>query len=236
MLCFFVSVIICYYNHRNFWYLCEKHFEGSCGTMRQDINYLLEHFDEEMENFSISSLLAIRNGGLSYAVNTSMIFRAVMVPPNPLKDAAQGLKKAADKAKNILSNSQNEKLSTTASQFTDEKGEFYNKILEICTKKGLDEVEVYKKANISRSIFSKIRSMNRTDYVPSKPTVICICLSLGLNLQETQIMLNYVGYSLSDKMLVDKIIAWAIEHNIFNIFDIDFCIHNKTGKSYLLQT
>lgn len=158
-----------------------------------------------------------------------------MVPPNPLKDAAQGLKKAADKAKNILSNSQNEKLSTTASQFTDEKGEFYNKILEICTKKGLDEVEVYKKANISRSIFSKIRSMNRTDYLPSKPTVICICLSLGLNLQETQIMLNYVGYSLSDKMLVDKIIAWAIEHNIFNIFDIDFCIHNKTGKSYLLQ-
>lgn len=103
--------------------------------MRQDINYLLEHFDEEMENFSISSLLAIRNGGLSSAVNTSMIFRAVMVPPNPLKDAAQGLKKAADKAKNILSNSQNEKLSTTASQFTDEKGEFYNKILEICTKK-----------------------------------------------------------------------------------------------------
>lgn len=235
MLCFFLSVIICYYNHRNFWYLCEKHFEGSCRTMRQDINYLLEHFDEEMENFSISSLLAIRNGGLSSAINTSMIFRAAMVPPNPLKDAAQGLKKAADKAKNILSNSQNEKLSTTASQFTDEKGEFYNKILEICTKKGLDEVEVYKKANISRSIFSKIRSMNRTDYLPSKPTVICICLSLGLNLQETQIMLNYVGYSLSDKMLVDKIIAWAIEHNIFNIFDIDFCIHNKTGKSYLLQ-
>lgn len=203
--------------------------------MRQDINYLLEHFDEEMDNFCIDELLKNFNAMTNTCLSASWYSAIAYSVTNPLSDAAQRIKKNIEDIKNSLPNSSKENLSNTANQFTDEKGKFYKKILEICDEKGLDEVEVYKKAQLSRSIFSKIRSMNRTDYLPSKPTVICICLSLGLNLQETQIMLNYVGYSLSDKMLVDKIIAWAIEHNIFNIFDIDFCIHNKTGKSYLLQ-
>jgi hypothetical protein len=202
--------------------------------MKKDINYLLKHFEEEMEKFSISGTMFYTVANIkSSAPVTGAITTAPDIFPSPTT-IVQSVNETIDKSKKLLPNSKKKNISNDLLQFTDEKGEFYNKILEICAKKGLDEVAVYKKAQLSRSIFSKIRSMDRTDYLPSKPTVICICLSLGLNLQETQLMLNYVGYSLSDKMLVDKIIAWSIEHKIFDIIDIDFCIYSKTGKPYLL--
>ena len=47
-------------------------------------------------------------------------------------------------------------------------------------------------------------------------------------------MLNIVGYSLSDKMITDKIISWCIVHNEYNIDDINNFIYEKTNKSYFI--
>ena len=111
---------------------------------------------------------------------------------------------------------------------------FSYKIIYYCHQKNIDEVDLYKKANLTRSIFSKIRSMNKTTYTPSKATVLSICLALNLSLNETQEMLNIVGYSLSDKMVTDKIISWCIVHHEYNIDDINNFIYEKTNKSYFI--
>ena len=206
--------------------------------MNKKLTYLLEHFEEEMNQFSIENkhtifrripfIVGCASADSTSAAGTSLS-SSKTDKPNETKSG--GLWGAILASQTLSEHT----VMTDFPDFPDERKAFYQKILEICNANGLDEVEVYKKANLSRSIFSKIRTMDKTDYLPSKSTVICICLSLGLNLPETQNLLSYVGYSLSNKMLIDKIIAWAITHQVFDIFDIDYCIHNRTGKSYLLQ-
>ena len=74
--------------------------------------------------------------------------------------------------------------------------------------------------------------MGRTGYLPSKSTVVCICLALELSLQESIELLGIVGYSLSDKMIIDKIVGWCIKNNQFDVFKINNLIYDKTGESY----
>ncbi len=112
---------------------------------------------------------------------------------------------------------------------------FYDYLVYYMDQKHFDnEVDLYKKAEISRPVFSKIRSMRETDHRPSKPTVIKLCLALQLNVAETQEMLNTVGYGMSNASVIDKIIMFFIEHYEFNIFEIDEKIYDITSQRYLI--
>lgn len=112
---------------------------------------------------------------------------------------------------------------------------FYDYLVYYMDQKHFDnEVDLYKKAEISRPVFSKIRSMRETDHRPSKPTVIKLCLALQLNVPETQEMLNTVGYGMSNASVIDKIIMFFIDHYEFNIFAIDEKIYNITSQRYLM--
>ncbi len=112
---------------------------------------------------------------------------------------------------------------------------FYDYLVYYMDQKHFDnEVDLYKKAEISRPVFSKIRSMRETDHRPSKPTVIKLCLALQLNVTETQEMLNTVGYGMSNASVIDKIIMFFIEHYEFNIFEIDEKIYDITSQRYLI--
>ncbi|MDY6290822.1 MAG: hypothetical protein SPL86_04975 [Succiniclasticum sp.] len=113
---------------------------------------------------------------------------------------------------------------------------FYDYLVAYMDKKGVgDETELYKKAEVNRATYSKIRSMGKTGYHPSKPTVIKLCLALELTADETQEMLHTVGYGMSNSSLVDKIILFFIQHNEFDIFAIDDIILDKTGLRYLIE-
>ena len=113
---------------------------------------------------------------------------------------------------------------------------FYDYLLYYMDQKHVDkEADLYKKAEISRAVYSKIRSMRETDHRPSKPTVIKLCLALHLNSKETQEMLHTVGYGMSNASLIDKIIMFFIEHNEFDIFLIDEKIYDKTKQRYLIE-
>ena len=114
--------------------------------------------------------------------------------------------------------------------------DFYDYLLAYMDKKGIaDETELYKKAEVNRATFSKIRSMRKTKYRPGKPTVIKLCLALELTADETQEMLHTVGYGMSNSSMVDKIIMFFIKHNIYDIFEIDGTIHEKTNQNYLID-
>lgn len=92
---------------------------------------------------------------------------------------------------------------------------FSTMLLRLIDEKGLKDSEVYKRANIDRRLFSKIRGDE--DYVPSKKTAISFCLALQLELDEAKKLLEAAGYALSTASRFDLIIMFLIENREFNI-------------------
>ena len=97
---------------------------------------------------------------------------------------------------------------------------FAHKLFDLIDERGMTDVECYKKANVDKKTFSKIKC-NPDTYRPSKQTAVAFAIALKLNLDETQDLLSSAGLTLSRSFTFDKIIRYFIQKEIYDIFEIN---------------
>ena len=106
---------------------------------------------------------------------------------------------------------------------------FSEALLNHITAQGKEDYDVYKKANIDRKHFSKIRSNKH--YQPKKRTAIALGIALELDLDDFLDFIGKAGYTLSNSSKTDLIIRYFVKNKIYDIFDINAVLFEFTQKT-----
>ena len=100
---------------------------------------------------------------------------------------------------------------------------FTETLLKLIDKTGKKDSEIYKKANLSKQHFSKIR--NNPRYKPTKQTAIALALALELDLRQTRDLIGRAGYALTNSSKFDLIIRYFIEQGNYNVVEINLALY-----------
>ena len=96
---------------------------------------------------------------------------------------------------------------------------FSETLLKLIDRTGKKDSEIYKKANVDRKLFSKIR--NNKDYKPSKTTALAFAFALELNIDETKDFIGRAGFALSHSSKFDVIVEYFLVNENYNVFELN---------------
>ncbi|HPW53976.1 MAG TPA: macro domain-containing protein [Erysipelotrichaceae bacterium] len=105
---------------------------------------------------------------------------------------------------------------------------FSRTVLNLIDEKGYKDSDVYKRANLDRRLFSKLRSSD--DYQPSKSTAIALAFALRLSVPQTDDLLLKAGYSLSKSNTSDIIVEYCLNNEIYNIYEVNEILFHYDQK------
>ena len=195
-------------------------------------SFIDDKYVDEMheDQTSFGSRRMISNEPTSMALD-DFVSDVCRKPEPPEKKGLFGSKKktvskAERKPYALLSEEQEHKDLSEKLQSLDES--FSEMLLRKIDEKGMKDSQCYKKANIDRKLFSKIRSDRL--YKPSKNTALAFAIALELPLDETKDMLQKAGYALSHCDKSDIIIEYFIEKEIYDIITINEALFSFDQK------
>lgn len=96
---------------------------------------------------------------------------------------------------------------------------FSETLLQLIDRTGKKDSEIYKKANVDRKLFSKIR--NNPDYKPSKATALAFAFALELNIEQTRDLIGRAGFTLSHSSKFDVIVEYFLIHKNYDVFELN---------------
>lgn len=96
---------------------------------------------------------------------------------------------------------------------------FSETLLQLIDKTGKKDSEIYKKANVDRKLFSKIR--NNIDYKPSKTTALAFAFALELDINETKDFIGRAGFALSHSNKFDIIVEYFLVNRNYDVFELN---------------
>lgn len=135
----------------------------------------------------------------------------------------------ADYSEPYMANSLEDSLDDRISHMSDS---FSRYLLYLIERKGMKNSDVYKRAVVDKKVFSKIK--NNPNYHPNKMTAMCLCVGAMLNIDDTKDLLARAGYALSPCDKTDVIFSYFIEHEIFDIIEIDLALEDH-GMPCLIE-
>ena len=107
---------------------------------------------------------------------------------------------------------------------------FQQRLFKLIEESGMDDVTVYKKANIDRKVFSRIRC--KEDYKPTKKTAVAFAIALQLDMPAMLDLLSRAGIAFSPSSKFDLIITYFVTNKVYDIYEINAALF-KYGQPIL---
>ena len=106
---------------------------------------------------------------------------------------------------------------------------FHDKLFELIDKLGVADKDVWKRANMDRKLFSKIKC--DPDCKPKKKTVMSLCIALELNAEQSRDLMSRAGLAFNPGSKFDLIVGWAVENKKYNILELNNILNEYTGET-----
>lgn len=106
---------------------------------------------------------------------------------------------------------------------------FHDKLFELIDKSGVADKDVWKRANMDRKLFSKIKC--DPDCRPKKKTVMSLCVALELNAEQAKDLMSRAGLAFNPGSKFDLVVGWAIENKKYDIIELNDILDRYTGET-----